>query len=225
MKYHVEFDLDFKQNPYPGRYIVLEGVNASGKTTQVDDLKAYYESLGKEVVITREHNYDLPVGRLIQEILDGKKKVPSAAYQYLYTADRVINHETIIVPALKAGKIVFSSRSFWSALVYGIMDLGGTNYTRKDVDLMLVSQGILSMYHMFLVPDNTFYLDVSVDTVLQRMDKMGSKRDMYERKEKLQQLIQGYQWVANQFPQEITQIDGEKSEKAVTEELIEKIHV
>lgn len=225
MKYHVEFDLDFKRNTYPGRYIVLEGVNASGKTTQIEDLKNYFQSIGKEVVVTSEPNDALAIGKLIRQIITGKTQVPSAALQYLYTADRIVNHESIVIPALKSGKIVLSSRSFWSAIVYGAMDRGGINYTKPDADLMLVSQGVLSMYHMFLVADYTFYLDVAVDTVLGRMTKMNNMPDIYEKKEKLTQLIEGYLWMAKQFPKEITRIDGEKSEEEVTAELIEKIKI
>ncbi len=223
MKYHVEFELDFKRNPHKGKYIVFEGVNACGKTTQVEELKKYFESKGKEVIITSEPNDDLPAGRLVRDIITKKKKFPSTALQYLYTADRVVNHETIILPALKEGKIVLSSRNFWSALVYGVLDAGGKQYTRNDADLILVAQGVLSMYHRFILPDKTFFLDVSVDTVMKRMKLMGGERDIYEKKEKLQQLIQGYQWVVNQFKDEFIIIDGEKRLEDVTNDIIVRL--
>ena len=191
MKYHVEFDLDFKRNPYKGTYIVLEGVNACGKTTQVERLKEFFEKQGKDVIITSEPNDALPAGKLVREIITNKGKFPSTALQYLYTADRVVNHETIIIPALKEGKVVLSSRNFWSALVYGVLDAGGTKYTRDDADLILVAQGVLSMYHRFILPDTTYYLDVSVETVMQRMKRMGGERDIYEKKEQWVQLLPG----------------------------------
>mgnify|MGYP001612202676 CR=1 FL=1 len=46
MKCHVSFDIEFKKNPHKGLYIVLEGINASGKNTQVINLKKYFESQG-----------------------------------------------------------------------------------------------------------------------------------------------------------------------------------
>ncbi|MBA3724459.1 MAG: dTMP kinase [Candidatus Levybacteria bacterium] len=220
MKYHVEFDLDFKRNPHKGLYVVLEGVNASGKSTQVEHLKEYFQTLGREVVITSEPNDSLPAGRLVRDIITRKTSFPSAALQYLYTADRVVNHETIIEPALKEGKVVLSSRNFWSALVYGVMDVGGVKYTKRDADLMLVTQGILSMYHRFMLPDVTFFLDVEVDTVMSRMKLMGRDRDIYEKKDKLTQLINGYRWVANQFADEFVYVDGERELQIVTKELI-----
>lgn len=223
MKYHVSFDLDFKRNPYKGLYIVLEGINASGKTTQVEKLQKYFEKKGREVVVTSEPNDALPAGQLVRDVITKKMEFPSAALQYLYTADRVVNHETIIVPAVKEGKVVLSSRNFWSALVYGVMDVGGTQYTRRDADLMLVTQGILSMYHTFMLPDATFFLDVDVETIMKRMNKMDKERDIYEKKDKLKQLINGYRWVADQFPEEFIRIDGEKELDDVTGEIIKTL--
>lgn len=223
MKYHVEFDLDFKRNPYLNSlYIVLEGANASGKSTQIEHLKSYFQNQGKEVVVTSEPNDNLATGKLIREILNGKTQVPPSALQYLYTADRIVNHETIILPSLKSGKIVLSSRSFWSAIVYGVLDKGA-DYTRPDADLLLVAQGVLSMYHMFMVSDFTFYLDVTLDTVLERISSMNKQLDLYEKKEKLNQLIEGYRWMAKQFSDEITTINGEESQKEVTQDIISRI--
>lgn len=220
MKHHISFDIDFKRNPHAGLYIVLEGVNSSGKTTQVELLKKYFEEQGKEVVIASEPNDTLVIGGLVREIITTKKQFPSAALQYLYTADRVVNHETIIEPALKAGKVVISSRCFWSAIVYGVMDRGSADYTMSDAQLTLVTHGILNPQQQTIVPDKTFYLDISADTSLERMQAMGKTRDIYEKKEKLTQLIAGYHWVVKHFPNEFVIIDAEKELEKVTKEII-----
>ena len=223
MKYNINFDLDFQRNPHSGLYIVFEGVNASGKSTQVEQIKSHFEKVGKKVIVTSEPNDDLVIGQLIREILLGKVHVPSSALQYLYTADRIVNHETVVIPALKAGKVVLSSRSFWSAIVYGILDKGGNDYTRPDADLLLVAQGILSMYHQFMLPNYTFYLDVSLETVLERMAHMDKEKDIYEKREKLSQLINGYQWVAKEFKDEFVVLNGEKPVGEVTNEILKRI--
>jgi len=223
MKYHVEFDIQFKKNPHKGLYIVLEGINASGKNTQVVNLKKYFESQGKTVVTTDEPTHTLLVGKFVRKLITSGQQIPSSALQYLYTADRIINHETIILPALQKGKIVLASRSFWSAVVYGVMDRGGVNYTRPNADLLLVSQGILSMYHKTMLPDYTFHLDISVATALKRMKKLRRTKDIYETRDKLSQLLAGYRWLQKQFKDEFISIDAEKPIDAVTEEIVKKI--
>lgn len=222
MKQHIEFDLEFKKNTYGGLYIVLEGINASGKSTQLELLKKYFEEKGKTVVITSEPNDNLAIGKMIREIITKTRDVPSAALQYLYTADRIVNHETIIVPALQKGHIVLSSRSFWSAIVYGILDTGA-DYTKPNMDLLLCAQGILSMYHQIMISDITFYLDVSLETVLKRMEQMGKPRDIYEDREKLSQLIEGYNWMVGQFNDVFTRVNSEKSVEEVTNDMLAKI--
>ena len=120
MKYHVEFDLDFKRNPYKGLYIAIEGIDGSGKTTQVEKISRYFEKKGKQVVTTGEPRKNKGiVGKLIQDILLSKVKVPSIAFQYLMSAERAIHHEELILPSLKAGKAVVTDRCFWSAIPYG----------------------------------------------------------------------------------------------------------
>lgn len=222
MKQHIEFDLDFKRNTYGGLYIVLEGINASGKTTQIERLTEYFEGKGKTVVITSEPNETLPIGKLVRDIITKRWDVPAAALQYLYTADRIVNHEKLIIPALKKGDVVLSSRSFWSAIVYGILDKEGF-YDQQNMNLLLTAQGILSMYHRIMLSDFTFYLDASLQTVMERMKQMGKPRDIYEDKEKLTQLITGYKWMVKQFPDVFTTIDSEKPIDTVTKEIINKV--
>lgn len=115
MKYHIEFDIELRENPYKGAYIAFEGVDGSGKTTQLEILKDYLLKKGKSVVVTSEPRKEGSlVGRLIHQILQSKIRVPSQSLQYLYTAERIINHKNVVEPSLRDGKIVLSHRSLWS---------------------------------------------------------------------------------------------------------------
>lgn len=229
MKYHVEFDLEFKKNPYPGRYIALEGIDGSGKTTQAQALRAHFEKQGKKVVTTREPRKEQGiVGRIIAEILHGQHKVPPLALQYLFTADRVMHYDEVIVPALKKGEIVLSDRCFFSAIPYGILDKmyseDKKNYYFKDAQVLLVAQGILSMYNQFIAPDKTFYLKVRPSVGLSRVEKkVNETKEMYETKEELEKIVLGYDWLAKEFPQAITTIDAEKPFGEVTSDILSKI--
>jgi len=222
MKYHIDFDIELRRNPYKGLYIAFEGIDGSGKTTQVERLKKYFEEK-KPVVLTSEPRISSLVGRLIYDILQGKFKISSTAFQYLCTADRIMNHKDVVEPSLKAGKTVLSHRSLWSNVPHGLLDRGVTNYNSPDTKLIQVTQGLMSMYHQFIVPDTTFYLRVSVDTVLSRLAKMKKIKQIYEKKEKLEKIANGYEWQIKQFPKEFVVIDGEESEEEVTREIIGKI--
>jgi dTMP kinase len=223
MKYHVELDIDLKRNPYKGLYIALEGIDGSGKTTQAEKLTEYFKSKGKSVIRTREPRKEGLIGDIVQKVLTGKLKIPSVALQYLFSTDRVLHHEEVIIPALKVGKVVISDRCFWSAIVYGILDRTDGKYNLEDANFMLIAHSILSMYHQFLVPDYTFYLKNSLQTVLSRIREKDDVKEIYEDEDKLKKVIKGYYWLSTKFAKEITVIDGEKPVGDVTKEIVSSI--
>jgi len=223
MKYHIEFDIDFARNKFPGQYIALEGIDGSGKSTQIEKLYEHFTKQGKEVVKTREPRKDEGlIGELIQKILHGKTKIPSVAFQYLFSADRQMHHEEVVLPSLKEGKIVLSDRCFWSAIPYGITDRGGI-LDENTAEYMMVAQSILSMYHQFTAPDFTFYLDIPLDIALKRLEGEGGVAEIYENKKILEKTVKGYKWLLQKFPEEFKVIDGTQSVEEVTEEIITTI--
>ncbi len=222
MQYHVSFDIDLKRNPYKGRFIAIEGIDGSGKTTQVEKVVAALQKQGKEVLATKEPWDEGLIGHMIRsEILSGKKKISPYALQYLFVADRADHLGKVIIPALKMGKIVITDRFFWSAIPYGVLDRGGDDYNSKQV--ILAAYSILSFYHQFVVPDYTFYLDVCVPTAVERIAHKQHKEEIYEKEEKLKKIVLGYQWLLKEFPKEFVVIDGEKSIVAITEEIVSQL--
>lgn len=214
--FKLTFDSYLRRNPYEGLYIVIEGIDGSGKSTQMHLLKDYLESKGKKVILTSEPKKDLLIGSLIKDILLAKIKVPAKAYQYLYSADRIINHRTIIEPALKRGEVVVSHRCFWSAISYGMLDRKEEEFSKKHTDPLFVSQGIFSKFHQFIAPDITIYLDVEVDFAVKRLNLMEKQKEIYENKEKLGKIIKGYKWLLKQFSKEFIIVDGSKSVEEVS---------
>lgn len=222
MKYPVNFEIELLKNPYSGLYIALEGIDGAGKTTQAQDLKEHFESQGKSVITTREPRKEGILGELTHQILLSKVKFPTAAIQYLFTADRVIHHEEIVKPALQRGDVVITDRCFWSALVYGVLDRMGDEYNDESVDHLLVTQGILSMYHHFIAPDRSFYLKIPVEESLRRIgDK--NNTEIYETQSKIQKAYDGYEWVSKKFSNEITVLDGTLNEREVTKMIVKEL--
>jgi len=222
MKYHVEFDLDFKRNKYPGKFIVLEGIEASGKTTQV-------ALLGKKIknAILTKNPTDGQIGTFIRkQVLGGKTDIPPASYQYLFAADREIQ-QAEITELLKEGKTVISDRYLWSSVAYGIADRQDLNYNNWE-NVSLVALSALSMYHQFLLPDLTIYLDISLSESLRRIKGSLKHTEIYDNHKMNIKIEKGYRWLIQKFPKEFVIVngDGERREEEITGEilsLIEKI--
>ena len=111
-------------NP-PGCFVVLEGIDGCGKTTQLQALAAWLPSCGllppgAELVVTREPG-GTPLGRALRELLlhpPGDAAPVSTAELLLYAADRAQHVERVIRPALAAGHWVLSDRFSGSTAAY-----------------------------------------------------------------------------------------------------------
>lgn len=223
MRYTVKFDLELKKNIYGGLYIALEGIDGSGKTTQVKELEKYFKSQGKEVVVSCEPTREGEVGELIHKILRGEIKIPRIFNQYLFSVDRGLNQQNFIIPALREGKVVLSDRSFWSSLAYGILDKETDESDVQKRDQLLVSLSILSMYHQFIVPDATVYLDVSAKTAMGRLDVLNKETEIYEKIDLLKRLEQTYNMIANEFSEVFLTVNGSMDKEKVTGEILQKL--
>jgi len=220
LKHKVNFEIELRKNTSKGLYIALEGIDGCGKTTQVEKLAEYFKGKGRDVVVTREPRKEGLIGDLARKILLGQIKVPSVSLQYLFSADRSIHHEELVLPSLEKGKVVISDRCFWSAIVYGILDRTGGKYDKKDSDLLLISQSILSMYHQFTVPDYTFYLKIQLEESLKRIKGKKDGKEIYETRDKIAKVLSGYGYLQDRFKGEITTIKGEGEVDEVTKRMI-----
>lgn len=221
MKYPIKFELSFKKHNYPGKLIALEGIDGSGKTTQAQKLVAKLQSNGIEAVYTKEPT-DGEIGKLIRRILVGEKKFEPVSFQYLFSADRV-EHQEEILELLKKGKMVVSDRYFWSSVPYGATDRGVDFKSRGEDDILLVCYSILSLYHQFIAPDKTIYLNTAPATAIERLRVARHIPDIYDRHEKLEKIAAWYDWLVEKFPKEFVTIDGTKSVDEVGKEILDNV--
>ncbi len=179
----------------------------------------------KKTIVTREPRKNIGyLGKLLQQILQGKIKIPGVALQYIMTAERAIHQEEIIVSSLKKGKVIISDRCFWSAIPYGIFDKG--QEFDENTKVILAAQSILSMYHQFIIPDITFYLDISPEEAVSRFEKEQNhkeKKEIYEETDHLKKILMGYKWLLREFANEFTIINGRKPIDEVTKNMIKII--
>lgn len=142
----------------PGFFLVLEGGDGAGKTTQLTALHRALESTGREIVVTREPG-GTPVGRAIRDVLLHGDHVAPRAEALLFAADRAHHVATVVRPALERGAIVLQDRYLDSSIAY---QGAGRALAADDV------RGLSLWATEGLLPDLTVLLDVPADTGRER---------------------------------------------------------
>ena len=194
-----------QKNPYKGKFIIFEGLDGSGQSTQAGLLRDFLIKKGYKVVLTKEPTFSSKAGKKIRQVLDKKEKISAKELQELFAKDRKEHLEKLIIPALKEGKIVISDRYFFSSFAYG---------KASGLDL----EWLIKINNEFLLPDITFLLKVSPQICLERIKKRNRERTLFEEKEKLEKVWKIYEILPTRF-KNVYMVDGEKSIKEVFEEI------
>ena len=172
-----------------GKFLVLEGIDGSGTTTQLDRAVAYVSSLGHPAVATREPSAG-PIGRLLREALLGRLGMPNGAgmdgrsMALLFAADRVDHLQREVEPHLAAGTTVISDRYLLSSLAYQAEE------AERDWVLGL-ARGILR-------PDLTLLLDLPIDVAAKRREAAGRPLERYDADSYLAKVSANYRALACQ---------------------------
>ncbi len=193
------------KNTYPGKFFVIEGLDGSGKSAQVDLAIDYLKEKGKEVVVTKEPTIDSDAGKKIKQALKKEIIIEPLELQGLYVQDRKEHLEKKVIPALKEGKFVVSSRYAFSTFAYGYSD-------GLDVDLLV------KMNDNFLLPNLTIIVDVSPDSCVKRIENRGEGKELFEQKEKLTKVNEIYKKIPQMF-ENVFMANGEKSIEEVFKEI------
>lgn len=141
-------------------FITLEGIEGSGKTTQISQLVEFLENRGMDCVATRQPGGTL-IGENIRSILldPANHALEPLAELLLYMADRAQHIHELIRPALKEGKAVVCDRYFDATLVY--------QGFARGLDIELIRQ-LHELLFKDLKPDMTLLLDLSPQVGLKR---------------------------------------------------------
>lgn len=146
-----------------GLFIALEGGEGSGKTTLAKSLKEHYESLGYEVMLTREPG-GTEMGEKIREYVLNNE-LDSYTELLLFSAARRCNVLNNIVPALDDGKIIICDRYITSTMVYQALLGTCTTYSVSKISDMVVTP-LDRGYSIY--PNIEFLLDVNAETGIKR---------------------------------------------------------
>lgn len=188
-----------------GLFIVLEGPDRSGKSTQAALLKKWLEALGHEVMVTREPGGTYLSEKIRKILLDPKSHIEPMTELFLYETSRIKHTLEKILPALKAGKVIICDRYTLSTTAY-------QGYGR-GLDLKTV-ETLNRIATMNLKPDLMIVMDIPDKAFTQRerltqgRDRIESESDLFRKR-----VNRAYKLLARKPG--VTRVDGGRSVEAI----------
>ncbi len=167
-----------------GRFIVFEGIDASGKSTQVERLASFLEERNGPVHVTAEPTAG-PAGSLIRQSFAGRVALDDRVIAALFVADRIdhlTNAHDGLLGILERGIDVVCDRYRLSSVAYQSADAG--------IEWVLEANTLSTD---LLRPDLTIYLDLSPQSALSRLESRRGLRDRFEALERLEQAHADYE--------------------------------
>ncbi len=219
---------DFYLEPLPncdvsnlsGKLIVLEGADGSGRSTQIKQLKVWFERKGYAVAEFGIRRSPL-VGPELDKAREGNILGPTTMGLF-YATDFIDQLESILIPALRAGFIVLADRYIYTLMARDIV---------RGADLKWVQ----NVYGLAVVPDIVFYLKVSPKKLIERRWTKSETMDYWESG---MDLGLSRDWITSFFIYQkrlsaiflklqniydFTVVDGNRSKKVLEEELVSRI--
>lgn len=211
---------------YPGKYIVLEGHDGAGKTTQINNAANTLTLQGREVLVIEEPGSQDPsqgisIANEIRGVIkNGELEKDGYTNLLLFTAARHELWHQQIAPALKLGKFVLSGRNWLSSVIY--------QGRGEGVDLELIEQTTRTFTHpRYMNPDLTLVL--AFENEQERLARVASRGKTQETPDTFEvrgddfqsRVQQGYSDVAARYG--YPTINAQQSPEAITEQIMRHI--
>jgi dTMP kinase len=191
-----------------GRFVVFEGLDGSGKTTQMARVQQRLTHMGIGADTTCEPT-DGPVGTLIRQILEGRVSMDPRTLAALFAADRtdhLVAPDTGVKALMEKGRTVLCDRYYFSSYAYHA----------KDMDLEWVMT-LNAVNAQILKPDLTLFIDVAPNTCLERIRAGRTHLDLFEKIDILTRVRDNYFAAFERLKDQETVkvVDGNASEDEV----------
>ena len=195
-----------------GKFIALEGIDGSGKSTQIGRLVGRLTERGIDCRATREPT-GRPVGALIRQALTGQTTLDPRVIAALYAADRIdhlVNGEDGLTALVERGITVVTDRYYFSSYAYHSVDM--------DMDWVI---GANSVSAGLLRPIVTVFLDVPVELAMERIRQGRDHEELFEKEDRLRQTRAMYFKAFERLKQTetVAVVDGSGTEDQVEERI------
>ncbi len=200
-----------------GKFMVFEGIDGAGTTTQTKLLADALEKKGVPVVRTFEPSAG-PVGKLIKEFLQARLDFNTEAGDFsrektlalLFAADRLHHLANTVNPELLKGTHVVSDRYVLSSLAYQSVDAP--------------AEWVAQINSLAREPDLYIFLRIGIGDALARIGGRGDERELFEHRDKLEKISASYERLLDGIPAEkLLVIDGTASIKEIHEQSLERV--
>lgn len=199
-----------------GKFFALEGIDGSGKSTQLRLLARRLEEIGIPCLTTCEPT-DGPIGRLLRQVLAGQVECDSRVTAPLFTADRLdhlLNRERGLRKAVEEGAAVLTDRYYFSSYAY------------QGVDFPL--EWVVELNRpcaQLLRPTATLFIDVDPDLALERIAQNRETVELFETRDRLIRTREAYfrAFEMEKDREEVFIIPGDRSVEEVAANLWERI--
>lgn len=199
-------------------FITFEGIDASGKSTQVRLLEKYFIDNGEKVLVVREPG-GTRVSEEIRNILLSRKNLEMVkeCELFLFCASRTQLVNELILPKLKEGYVVISDRFHDSTKAYQGF---GRVISSEEIEVLL------RVAIRECVPDLTFFMDIDFDEAQRRQLKNQTKKDRIEimNEDFFNRVRQGYKKLIEQEPDRIKLIDGTQPIELIHKQIIDIVN-
>lgn len=180
-----------------GKFIVFEGLDGSGQSTQIALLEKYLKSKNFSVYVTAEPTNNI-IGGLIRGFLTHQWTLSNTGKQLLYCADRAHHLEAEVAPALSEGNTVISSRYYFSTIAFGSLN--------NDV------KWLETLNEKFPQPDLTFFIKVSPKECMRRISGSRFRKEFFEKEQILKKVFKVFVKISkNKKYKNFCTINGEQS--------------
>lgn len=197
-------------------FIAFEGIDGSGKSTQVKLLTDNLKKNGHKVYSTSEPT-DSPIGSVIRDIFAHRIEADHRVIAGLFVADRLdhlLNKETGILKKLEDGYTVITDRYYFSSYAY--------HGVHMPLDWVIEAN---SLSADLLRPDLNIYIDISPEISMKRLTNGRSSIELYETLENLRNVRDKYLEVIKQlkFKENIFITDGNRSAELIAADIWDEV--